>query len=424
MSDLKKLTIDWGRSILITSTIDDNLVQQLTPKILSLRQASNEPITIGIDSPGGSLASLDVIIGLLKNEDQDGNSPQIITVATHRAYSAAANFLAFGDYAVAQPQSQVLYHDVRYGGMEDVTPEKARDAAKSLQDANDAFALRLAHRIIKRLIWIYIDLRKQFEENQNKYSTTHKRYTGIVSAYAPKSDDLEGIDLASFATTLWAKLSRNNDILITNVMDRLAKWIHLTKIAKTAPTYKPKGSRIAGMLDGPRHLHKLFKGPPENFEQSEESLKLLLSLIVADLATKKTSRKGFTSILERASREFSLLESMNESKHITYASNILMQHVHIFLDGLTHEEFSEMSPEEREEKVDKATPHARLMWHFCVLLCRELFEGEHILTPEDAQLLGLVDEVPGGGPVMSKREFRKNQSTSNKKGTTTTNAPN
>lgn len=417
MSDLKKLTIDWNRSIHINSPIDDNLVQQLTPKILALRQASNEPITIGIDSPGGSLASLDVIIGLLKSEDQDGNSPQIITVATHKAYSAAANFLAFGDYAVAQSQSQILYHDVRYGGMEDVTPEKARDAAKSLQDANDAFALRLAHRIIKRLIWIYIDLRSKFAENEERYQATHKRYSGIISAYAPKSDDLEGIDLASFATTLWAKLSRNNDSLVTNVMERLAKWIHLTKIAKSAPTYKPKGSRVAGMLDGPRHLHKLFKGPPENFEDSEESLKLLLSLIVADLATKKPGRKGFNSVLERASREFLVLESMNESRHITYASNILMQHAHLFLDGLTYEELSEMSPEERERKVEKATPHARLLWHFCVLLCRELFEGEHILTPEDAQLLGLVDEVPGGGPVMSKREFRKKQAANNKKET-------
>jgi hypothetical protein len=41
-----------------------------------------------------------------------------------------------------------------------------------------------------------------------------------------------------------------------------------------------------------------------------------------------------------------------------------------------------------------------------VLLCRELFEGEHILKPKDAQLLGLVDEVAGGGPVQSKRDFR------------------
>lgn len=51
-------------------------------------------------------------------------------------------------------------------------------------------------------------------------------------------------------------------------------------------------------------------------------------------------------------------------------------------------------------------PNAQLFWLFCVSLCRELFEGEHTLKPIDAQLLGLVDEVAGGGPIETKREYR------------------
>ena len=401
MDELKFLTVNWDRSLIIDTTIDDDLVRKLTPKILSLRQASNEPITVGIDSPGGSLSSLDVLISLFTGPSQSGTKSQIITVVTHRAYSAAANFLAFGDYAVAMRHSEVLFHDVRFGGMDDVTPEKARDAAKSLQDANDAFALRLAHKVITRLVWTYVELRSQFDDLRKKYPATHKWYAKIVSAYATPDDDFETVDLPTFATALWAKLSRQNDSLIKNVMQRLNRWIQLTKIATSAPTYRPKGSRRPGLLDGSRYLHKLFEGDRKHFESSEEHLKLLLSLIVADIASTKTDNVDFPVVLERATREYAILNSMNDSKHIRYASNLLSRHGTIFfaggLDGKTEDQ--------RSELIAKAAPYATLLWHFCVLLCRELFEGEHVLKPSDAQLLGLIDEVCGGGPIESRREF-------------------
>lgn len=405
MSESKSLTIDWNRSIQIDSSIDDDLVRRLTPKILAMRQASNEPITIGIDSPGGSLASLDILLGLLTGRDQDGEPCQLITVATHRAYSAAANLLAFGDYAVALGHSQVLYHDVRYGGMEDVTPEKARDAAKSLQDANDAFALKLAHRIISRLVWVYIDLQGSFPDIRTRYQDSYNKYTKLVEVYVPKVAGYECIDLPSFATALWGRLSFRNDSLIKNVMGRLERWINFTAISKTAPTYRAKGSRVAGLLDGTRHLHGLLGGKIEHFAASEESLKLLLALITADISRTKTEKPNFQRVLDRAAREYSTLESMNNPKHIRYASNLMLRHKHIFFTGQLAGEIENMNEAEKAQLFAQAAPYARLLWHFCVLLCRELFEGEHILQPSDAQLLGLVDEVSGGGPIQSRREF-------------------
>lgn len=410
MNDIDSVTIDWNRSLLIDTSIDDDLVRRLTPQILSLRQKSTAPITIGIDSPGGSLASLDILLGLLTGPNQDGHLGEIITVATHRAYSAAANFLAFGNYSVALRHAQVLYHDVRFGGMEDITSQKARDAAKSLQDANDAFALRLAHRIIPRLIWIYIDLKNDFDKMPAKYPDIHKSYTSLLATYAPKVEGCKSIDLVSFAISLWEKLSPRNDMLIRNVMDRLARWINLTKIAKTAPTYRSKGSRIAGLLDGSRHLHnKLFSGKPEHFQSSEESLKLLFSLIIATISSTKTESVNFPAVLDRAVSEFGILDSMNDPKHIRYASDLMLRHSHIFFDGELAGELDAKPDAEKKELFIKAAPHARLLWHFCVLLCRELFEGEHILEPSDAQLLGLVDEVSGGGPIQSRRDFRIDQ---------------
>ena len=406
VDEVQSYTIDWRRSVIIDNTIDDEMVKRLTPQILSLRQENNDPITVGINSLGGSTASLDILLGLLTGPNQDGVTGEIITVATHRAYSAAANFLAFGDYSVALPHSQVLFHDVRFGGMVDVTPEKARDAAKSLQEANDTFALRLASVIIKRLIWIYIDLRPEFEKYTNKYSGIYQRYSTIVSAYAPKVEGYEGPDIASFATTLWSRVSSKNDSLIDNVMERLDRWISLSSIAKSAKTYRSKGSRTPGMLDGLRHLHKLFSGKADQFEAAEEDLKLLLSLIISSISSKKSGRINFPLVLEDSVREFGVLNSMNATRHIRYASDLMLRHSHIFFANELNGELDAMPEEEKTLLFAKASPHARILWHFCVLLCRELFEGEHTLNPNDAQLLGLIDEVSGGGPIQSKRDYR------------------
>jgi ATP-dependent protease ClpP protease subunit len=408
MDTIKPVTINWDRALIIDTPIDDDLLKKLTPRILALRQESGEPITIGINSPGGSLPSLDVLLGLLTGPNQDGTKGQIITVATHRAYSAAANLLAFGNYAVAFRHSEILYHDVRFGGMEDVTSEKARDAAKSLQDANDTFALRLARRIIDRLIWIYIDLNDTFAEVKNKYPSVHTVASDIVAAYAPRVEGCTSIDLPGFATALWAKLSSQNDKLIQNVMERLRRWIQFRAMAKSAPTFRAKGSRTPGMLDGVNRLYKALKGRPENLAATEERLKLLLSLIITDIAGTTTGRVNFSLVLERSVREFGILDSMNDGTHIRHATNLMLGHPRIFF-GIGQKALDGISNNEKEELKKNASPHATLLWHFCVLLCRELFEGEHVLKPNDAQLLGLIDEVAGGGPVLSKRDFRSQQ---------------
>jgi ATP-dependent protease ClpP protease subunit len=409
MSTVNSLTIDWNRAIIVDTIIDDDLVRHLTPKILSLRQDSKDPITVGIDSSGGSLTSLEVLLGLLTGPNQDGHNGEIITVATHKAYSAAANFLALGNYAVALPHAQVLYHDVRFGGLEDVTPEKARDAAKSLQDANYAFALRLAHHIIKRLVWIYVDINDKFINAQSRYPERFQNYTTLVDAYAPKVQGYECFDLAGFATTLWAKLSSQNDTLVDNVMIKLGLWINNTIVSSNVPTYRSDDQSVAGLLDGSRRLHELFSGKPEHFNSCEDGLKMILSLIAAEIAGTKTESILFPLVLERAVREYSIMESLNDPKHIQYASDLMLQRRPIFFGTKIASEWDKMPETERNEVITKSTPHARLFWHFCVLLCRELFTGEHVLKPQDAQLLGLVDEISGGGPIQSRRDFRISQ---------------
>ena len=405
MERLKEFTANWNRSIMIDSPIDDDLVKKLMPRILTLRQESTDPITVGINSPGGSLAALDVLLGLLKGPGQNGTYGEIITVVTHRAYSAAANFLAFGDYSVALKHAQVLYHDVRFGGMEDVTPEKARGAAKLLQERNDEFAMRLANTVIERLVWIYIDLSTEFDNDSSANQEMYEDYTSIINDYAPQVEGFERVDIAGFAVSLWKRLSKANDNLITNVMGRLRQWVYLTEVVKKIGTYRQKGSRTPGLLDGVSDLNKKFSGNKEHFESCEDDLKLLLTLVVDAISKTKTAGINFQFILDKAVREFGILDSMNDKKHIKYALKLMLENDFVFFGNKIDDQLENMGESEKLDLFRKCAPSARLFWHFCVLLCRELFEGEHILSPEDAQLLGLVDEVSGGGPIQSRREY-------------------
>jgi ATP-dependent protease ClpP protease subunit len=405
MNNLNALrSINWNRAIFVNEEINDELVKKLTPTILLMRQESNLPITIGIDSPGGSLSSLDTLLGLLTGPCQNGDRGKIITVSTNRAYSSAANLLAFGDYSVALDHSTILFHDVRFSGIRDVTPGKALSVAKSLKEVNDTFALRLAHKIIKRLVWIYIDLEKEFQNTNEKYSSIHTQYDKVINSFTHPTEDASYVDIASFATCLYAKSSTESDELISNVMSRLSRWIILSKLSNSAPSYRAKRSRKPGLLDGIRHMYELLDGSPDILQASEHNLKLLLTLLAGEITSQK-SPNAFQQHLEAAVRDFTLMQSMNDSSHTHSAIRLMLEHDHVFLGTLPNKTFKDKPDEEQKKILEIAMPRAQLFWLFCALLCRELFEGEHILKPHDAQLFGLIDEVTGGGPVESRREF-------------------
>src|SRR5262245_46284729 len=94
--------------------MNQDLIDRLTPGIISLQSQSREPITVYIDSRGGSTESAEVLLRLLRARNQDNaDSCRLITVVTSLAASAAADFLSSGDYALAYPGSTVLYHGTR-----------------------------------------------------------------------------------------------------------------------------------------------------------------------------------------------------------------------------------------------------------------------------------------------------------------------
>ncbi len=406
-SSEKSYTIDWKRAIFINDTIDDVLVKRLTPEILLLREESDLPITVGIDSPGGSLASLDMLLALLRGPNQRVKKGEIITVVTNRAYSAAANLLAFGDYAVAMEHAKILYHDVRYSGLQDVTPDKASAAAKDLKEANEKHALKLAGRIVSRMIWNYIGLTSKFEEKCNELSNVVRH---LEAQLGPTVRPTAGtLDVISFMVTLYAELSQQSDNLIPQVAERLGNWVRMKQIVADAPTYRQKGSRTPGILDGARHLYEALN--PAGKSRGEilpyqEDLKLLHCLTISTLAEpKRISDRDFGATFAEVMHEFAVIQMMNGPAHAKEALRLMLVHQEAFFGReIINDEFFKKTDEEQAAILSPVRPIAQMFWYFCALLCRELFAGDHYLTPADAQLLGLVDEVSGGGHIQSVRE--------------------
>lgn len=411
---VERATINWGRCIHIDDVIDDQYVNSLIPKILDLRRESSAPITVAINSPGGSLAALDVLLGLLTGPDQDGQVCEIVTVSVRNAHSAAANFLAFGNYAVALPHSEILFHDVRYSGMEDVTPASARIAAARLQNANEEFSLKLAARVFRRLVWNYVDLKRNFAEYQQTFPEVYETFTQAIAACQAPEGANGRADIAGFATALFAEVSQSSEALINATLAHLGRWGLMTSVADVLPKYKEKGSRKPGLLDGTKSLFdsvmkaKKSKNAGDIWGKAELDIHLF-SLLLVESLTKVESTKNFnfSKTLEVVLDDFKLIESINNPSHKRVITRNMLRHDHMFF---TDDELKIVRGDdeaERKRLIEVARPNAQLFWYFCVLLCRELFNGEHILSPDDAQVLGIVDEVAGGGRVQSRRDYRK-----------------
>lgn len=414
MDEVGELTINWDRCVQVDDVINDSLVRKLTPQILAFRQASNDPITVAINSPGGSLAAMDVLLGLLKGPNQDDIGCSVITVATHKAYSAAASLLAYGDYAIALPHSEVLFHDVRYGEMEDVTPDKAMKAARRLQSANEGFSLRLANHVFKRLMWNYIDLKLTFDSVSKKIPKKVQEYKDALQPCGLTLLPSVIFDPAMYASGIFSHLTRQNGSLIDRSMGHLGRWGAAMAVAASTPMYATAEGE-SGFLEGALKLYRaMHDGKPEDDKfgsaKNADALRLFLTLTLARLAGNTDQR--FDSTLEQGLSDYRLVNSMNDPKHKFTAKKLMLRHKAIFFseDAATTLDGGDVSA--KEQVLEAAAPLVTVMWHFCVLMCRELFNGEHNLSPKEAQIMGLVDEVPGMHIVGSIRQFRvekKNQ---------------
>ena len=140
------------------------MLDRLRPRILELTARSREPITVFINSGGGLTGN--ALLRLLKRTTQDdARCSSVITVAAPKAASGAANLLSAGDFAIASPQSTLLYHGARWPMLSELTVEWGR-TAQALLTLHELAAAALARSCVRRFLSIVSAHRPLFAQRR------------------------------------------------------------------------------------------------------------------------------------------------------------------------------------------------------------------------------------------------------------------
>jgi ATP-dependent protease ClpP protease subunit len=350
-----------SRAIYIQGVIEPRLVAELTPQIIKLTNESREPITVYIDSKGGSVASAELLLRLLTASNQDMAPPcWLITVVTSWAASAAADLLSSGNYAIAYPESTILYHGVRSSFNDPLTVEVASYLAESLKLSNDRYAMALARKSEWRFMYRFMTMRSEFD------------------TFRTKSKQAGMSDLDCFLALTGEKLSKNAKKIVEQAKSRHQRYSALlTHVLKFAMRSKrvSTGTRAA-----------------------ENESVIIRGIITFELKSNKDN-PGWTfgdGGLSRLSDDFFLLKEYLESAQSEQFRSICERWSPFVLSKSELDQLEAMPADEKAaQRLAIVQPHFQPLWSFFVALCHALQEGENELTATDAFWLGLLDEIIG-----------------------------
>lgn len=365
---------DPERSIFVNAVIDQALIDRLTPQIIALQAAARDPITVYIDSPGGSTMLAGVLERLLRASNQDFAPPcRLITVVTAAASSAAADLLSAGDYAIAYQDSTVHYHGVRTAPASPMTREVAAELSQYLRVRNDSYALALARKSIGRIIFL------------------HQILKGDAAALRQTPAGAKLSELDGFLTVLSGKLGPLAAQLVQQARKKNAQHdLLMAQLERTA--FRSSAFR--------------------NAKRTADREAVLIKALV-DFERKTNPAESWTfrrDGLSRIADDFLLLIEFIQRRSDDDLNQICDRWSDFVLSDEQKADFLTIPEAKRQEwKLDKLRPYLQPLWFFCVSLCQALQEGENELTAEDAYWLGLVDEVNGARHLPSMRvlvEFR------------------
>ena len=349
---------DPKRGLFLFGEIDQSTLDRLTPDIVRLQSESRAPITLYIDSNGGSVGHAAFLYRTLTLSDQDGASPcRLITVATGTAASAAADLLMAGNYALAFPHAIILCHGVRRRSRsEALTQETAIDLAKDLAKSNEQFAIQLADNCINRFIFRVAFLASEFPQiRQNKGNALLQQTECFIEALRSRISD-------GFIRVLEDALKRSvdNDALDVFTTERL-KQVDIMSMPK---------AQFEALL-----------------------LKLILDYETEQHATDpqwSIRQEGF----ERIQDKLELLINKYDDHHAEMISSLCTRWQHSFLTDEQELEISQLPEEQRPLKIQETVREIlRPLWFFFVSVCRQLQKEDYVMSAEEAYWLGLIDEV-------------------------------
>ena len=325
------------RAIWIEGRIEEALLERLQPEISELTTQSREPITVFINSHGGMQnVAGSILDALRRTTPDDARVSRIITVAAPMAQSAGANLLSAGDWAVALPESSLLYHGCRCPlPGKYLTADVAREG-RTLHHDHELFAAMLAVDSFKRFSSIFSAHRPLFA--QHRAETGNPTLADVDCFHALLRDRLSPV--GQKVMDLAVPLARDYDGLFLHFRKRLRRGRTVTKT----------------------HLRQLMLYASAEFEW-------------------ETADKGdetWDAGVGRIADHFYFLNAYFDSDRL--------------LEWCSARAGSQIAGE-NAENLDVLP--LRL---FSRALCRALQEGENYLTPSDALWLGLIDTVREDAP--------------------------
>jgi ATP-dependent protease ClpP protease subunit len=356
-----------ARAIHVQGPFDQQLLYRLTPEIIRLLGKGREPITVYIDSPGGPVVYMEALRKLLGTSTQTFAQPcRIITVGTSLAASAAADMLASGDYALAYPETVIVYHGIRVPGDRPLTVEETLSLAQRLRAGNESYAMGLAREAEFRFIFRFISLKDQFATVRQQHPDKRTDLQCLFHLISEKLSDSANEVLGS----AYDRYIRYNALLLTVVQKSNRKSGYKTAAAMEA-------AQIKAIVD---------------FEMKDN---------------KKDKDWGFLPEgIQRLSDDFLLLHEYLRMFQSERFRRLCSAWSDFLLSPEERQEIADTPEAERPEKiVEKVRPQLRPIWSFFVALCYVLQRGENQLSATDAFWLGLIDEVIGIPELPSLRLF-------------------
>jgi len=310
------------RAVWVEGRLDEALLDRLRPQIAELISSSKEPVTLFINSRGGSPEVAESILALLRDV-------RTITVAAPAAHSMGANLLSMGNFALASPESSLLYHGGRWPLSDLVSAgEAGRLYAQTLPTFHEINAAKLARNCVRRFLFIVSALRPTFEQHR-----------------ADKGDPSLS-DLQSFQEILRAKLSPAGQ-----------------KVLHAAIPLADSHNGL--LLDFEKRLRRR-----RGRDVTKEQLKKLMVYAAVDFGCDPAAWDcGLTKICD----QFHFLAS--------------------YFDFGALQDYVAGRPEPQTADTDVEVAYFLQFRFFFHAICRALQGGENQLTPMDCLWLGLIDSV-------------------------------
>lgn len=346
------------------------MVYRLTPQIVALLNI-REPVTVYIDSRGGRVDYKDSIYNLLGSSNQSCDPPvKLITVVTSLAASAAADLLSSGSYALAYPDSIIMYHGVRFPGGSDgpITAEESNRRTQRLRADNENYATRLARDTEGRFVFRFI---------------SHYHLLADIRQKDPTLTNLR-----AFLSLVIEHVSGSATKVLVDAFERYTTY--------------------SALLESANKLWKKGKVPNKSFVQFEaEQIRALTAFEIK--RNKKTKGWNFENEgIHRLTDDFFMLNEYLSFMQGPRFRDICTTWGAFLLSPQQMLEVDALPDAERDEKiVEIVTPALRPVWAYFMALCHVLQQSDYYLSALDAFWLGLIDDVIGEKDLPSLRLFQE-----------------